>query len=462
MSKLTDMKLRAWLKRRPPASVSAPDGTVPGLSLRAGRFTMTWSLKLRVTGEGGVSQRGHQKKGKTYRITLGEYPDITLDAARGIASTYWDQAKKGVSPVAALEGAATARGLTIKALSEVFITDYVAMRQLRAPNKYRFAIDVHIVPHLGDVLADRLTREQVRAAVKKTMVKKPRGEGGRDRRRGGQEAARTVVSVLRKMLSWASDEDKIKRKDNPASGMEKNLPKKRKGERVLTLDEAREAWRAAASLGYPFGPAYQLIMLTGCRPGEWARCLRPYVHLDQALLVLPADAYKSDHVHIVPLVPDAVEILRDVLMMHPGESGAYIFSGTDGKKPLTSWFKAQIRMRHAMCAHTGSLDMRPWTPHDLRRTVATRIAEALGVGGEQLIKRVLGHADGSVTAIYNRYGYVKEMRSVLTQWADDLLDGKSDQSRSDLIRPVVVNLAGRREPVLDAPGGDLTGQLVTY
>ena len=67
----------------------------------------------------------------------------------------------------------------------------------------------------------------------------------------------------------------------------------------------------------------------------------------------------------------------------------------------------------------------PWTPHDLRRTVATRMAERLGVGGEQLIKRVLGHADGSVTAIYNRYGYVKEMRAVLDQWAIDLTADES-------------------------------------
>jgi len=232
---------------------------------------------------------------------------------------------------------------------------------------------------------------------------------------------------------------------------------------VLTLDEAREAWRAAASLGYPFGPAYQLILLTGCRPGEWAHCLRPYVHLEEALLVLPADAYKSGHVHIVPLVPDAVEILRDVLMLHAGESGEYIFSGTDGKRPLTSWFKAQKRMRHAMRAHTGSLDVKPWTPHDLRRTVATRIAEALGVGGEQLIKRVLGHADGSVTAIYNRYGYVKEMRAVLTQWADDLLDhSTSDRSKGDLIRPMAVNHVGRREAVVDSLRGDLKRQLGTF
>jgi integrase len=184
------------------------------------------------------------------------------------------------------------------------------------------------------------------------------------------------------------------------------------------------------------------------------------VHLEEALLVLPADAYKSDHVHIVPLVPDAVEILRDVLTKHRRQSGEYIFSGSDGRKPLASWFKAQIRMRHAICSHTGSLDMKSWTPHDLRRTVATRIAEALGVGGEQLIKRVLGHADGTVTAIYNRYGYVKEMRAVLTQWASDLLDAESGKASDGMIRPVVVNLAVRREAVVDAPS-NVNRQLVT-
>jgi integrase len=82
-------------------------------------------------------------------------------------------------------------------------------------------------------------------------------------------------------------------------------------------------------------------------------------------------------------------------------------------------------MMRAMTAVSGERGV-PWTPHDLRRTVATRIAEQLGVGGEQLIKRVLGHADGSVTAIYNRYGYVKEMREVLERWTEDLIGGEFD------------------------------------
>ena len=167
-------------------------------------------------------------------------------------------------------------------------------------------------------------------------------------------------------------------------------------------EEARIVWRAAEALGYPFGPAYQLILLTGCRPGEWARARWPWIDLTQGLCVIPAERYKSDHVHVVPLVAEAVTILDRVLKNLRGQSGDYIFSGTDGRRPLAGWPKAQERMMRAICAVSGERAVDPWTPHDLRRTVATRIAEQLGVGGEQLIKRVLGHADGSVTAIYNR------------------------------------------------------------
>ena len=121
-----------------------------------------------------------------------------------------------------------------------------------------------------------------------------------------------------------------------------------------------------------------------------------------------------------------------VLTTFRGRSGDFVFSGTDGKKPIMGWPKAQARMMRAICAVSGERQVNPWTPHDLRRTVATRIAEQLGVGGEQLIKRVLGHADGSVTAIYNRYGYIKEMRAVLEQWAADLITSEGLLGRARL------------------------------
>jgi integrase len=447
MRKLTATALQALLRKPPAKRVDLMDGAVPGLMLRIGPGGATWSLRIRVVGEGGVTPRGHQRKGNKARVTLGEYPAISIEAARGLANTYLDQAKKGVSPIAALESVATAGGLNVKALSQRFIDDYVRLKELRALNKYEGAVRVHIVPLLGEVLADRLSREHVRGLVRKAMVRVPRGQGPRDRPRGGKEAARSALGVLRKMINWGTREGLLKRTDNPATGMEDNLPKQKQKERVLSLGEARLAWRAAGTLGYPFGPTYQLILLTGCRPGEWSACLQSYVDLSQALLVIPADAYKSNHVHVVPLVPRAVSILENAVAHRGGARGEYVFSGTDGEKPLSGWTKGHARMMRAICALSGDRPAVRWTPHDLRRTVATRIAEKLGVGGEQLIQRVLGHSDGSVTAIYNRYGYVREMRSVLEQWAMDLT---ADESRLTIFPPESSALASAASRTTEA------------
>jgi integrase len=419
-TKLTDAQLRAWLKNRPGQRIAVPDRSVSGLTLRLGPSAMAWTLRLRVKGEGGVSARGHQRNGKLYRVTLGEYPAVSLEAARSTANTYLDQAKRGINPQRALAAKATAGGLTVKQLGETFLEDYVRMRELRSFKKYDSAITVHIVPHLGDVLADLLSREEVRSTVKKVMVTQPRGTGPRDRIRGGKEAARTMVAVLRNMISWGMNEGKLRRESNPVANMEKNLPKKKRGERVLSVEEAREVWRAAGDLGYPFGPAYQLMLLTGHRRCEWSKWHASYLDVPQALQVIPAGAYKTDHVHVMPLVPPAVEIVQWVQTHHPRSKGPYILSGTDGARPLSGWAKAQEHMLDAIYANTG-VKMKRWTPHDIRRTVATRIAEALGESGDKLVKRVLGHTEAGATEIYNRYAYVKEMRRVLTQWADELL-----------------------------------------
>lgn len=419
MPRLTETALRSALRRPRDKQIDIPDGAVPGLFVRIGNGeTATWSLRIRVPGEAGVSHRGLRLKGRKYRLTLGTYPEVSIERARARANEYRAQAREGNSPVATLERASTARGLTIDALSKKFLEEYVRSRKLRSERKYEQAIVTHITPHLGDVLIDVLTREHVRNLMRKVRVRVPRGQLGPGRPRGGVEAARTVVAVLRQMLSWAIREEIAKRSDNPASDMERNLPKKRKKDRVLSVDESRLVWRAAGAAGYAFGTHVQLMLLTGCRAGEWARALWQWVDLKQGLLVIPAESYKSDHVHVVPLVTEAVEILGKI----PRRSDrGFVLSTTDGTVPIRGIAKFyQTRLPREIIAINGENLSVPFTSHDLRRTVATRLGESLGIGGEQLIKRVLGHSDGSVTAIYNRYGYVKEMRTCLEKWALEL------------------------------------------
>jgi integrase len=132
------------------------------------------------------------------------------------------------------------------------------------------------------------------------------------------------------MVGWAIDERLIERADNPASGMRRNLPAKKRGDRVLSLDDACMVWRAANS-GFAFDSFTRLMLLTGCRAGELAQARWSWVDFAQALLVIPAEHYKCKHVHVVPLVPQAIEILANI---YRGGKGDYILSTTDGEKPI--------------------------------------------------------------------------------------------------------------------------------
>jgi integrase len=182
------------------------------------------------------------------------------------------------------------------------------------------------------------------------MVQTPRRDGPRDRRRGGKEAARTVLAVFRKMIAWGIAEELLRRRDNPASGWRAICP--RSARRSACCRSRRVVWQAAQTLGFPFGPAYQLILLTGCRPGEWARTRRQWIDLKQNLCVIPAERYKSDHVHVVPLVDEAVKILIKVMMIGTG-------TVSDSAAPCNRRSGAQSGLNSARLGPARGLAPRP-------------------------------------------------------------------------------------------------------
>ncbi len=417
--RFTDLSIRSLLKRPRTDEETVPDGSVPGLSLRfhVGGVA-NWSLLLRVAGEGGVNANGRRLLGKKLRVSLGHYPQVTIQAARAKANHMADQARRGINPKNVLKESATSGTASVAALSKDFLRQYVYSRELDSAYKYEKAFSTHINPKVGDRLAELLTREEVRAVMEAARIKRKRAPGERGGSIGGVEAARTAMGVLRHMYTWAIEEGKLKRKDNPASKIDKNLPKPRQGDVVLSLGEARIVWDAAQETGYPYGTHVQLMLLTGCRCAEWALARWGWIDLDGELIVVPAKEYKSDHVHVVPLVAQALEIVKAI---PKGRHGDYLLSSTGGRVPIRGVAKFyRTRLVDAILAAKGEKLARKFTSHDLRRTVATRLAETLGDQGDKLVKRVLGHSDGSVTAIYNRYGYVREMRQALEVWANEL------------------------------------------
>lgn len=159
-------------------------------------------------------------------------------------------------------------------------------------------------------------------------------------------------------------------------------------DRVLTDDEIRALWNDP----HGHAPLLKFLLLTGLRISE-AQSATP-ANIDGDILHIPEN--KSSRPHWVHLPPLAIALT--------GDHGGYLF----GQRGATS---VQHRLKN-----TAKVT---WTPHDLRRTFATRLA-GLGVA-THVIEKCLNHSLGGVLAIYNRHAYEAERQEAAIRWAAEVL-----------------------------------------
>ena len=167
------------------------------------------------------------------------------------------------------------------------------------------------------------------------------------------------------------------------------------------------------------GLALRLALLTGMRGGEVAGLTRDEVEdLDgpgRAAILLPASRTKNGRRH-VPLSPMAVETLRQALSLSP--NSAYVFAprGDAIKGHVLGVAMARLAASLPNVPGAGTWRADPPTPHDLRRSAATRMA-ALGVSGED-VSAVLNHVRQDITGkVYDHYARAREKRLALNTWA---------------------------------------------
>jgi integrase len=84
---------------------------------------------------------------------------------------------------------------------------------------------------------------------------------------GAPISANRTLAALRKMFNWAIECDIVEK--SPFAGV-KPPGIETERDRVLSDAEIKAVWQAAATVGWPFGPAVRLMLLTGQRRDEVA------------------------------------------------------------------------------------------------------------------------------------------------------------------------------------------------
>ena len=403
---------------------SVVDGVQPGTS-----DTFIWDAGDRSTKGFGVKvtpsgsrtyvfqYRTGGRGAKTKRFTIGKHGAWTADKARAEAERLARLVRQGGDPLAEKQ---ERRRQEVDLAFDVYAQErfrdgYAKTEWAKSYGLVERTLRLHAIPALGSKPLPKITKADITAVFDRL----PAASAG---------VRRNTFTVLRRLFRVAVSRGDLER--SPLDGLEPpRAPASR--DRVLDDDELVTIWRASETLGYPFGPYYLLLILTGQRREEVAGLEWSELQRKGALWTLPAARAKNSVVQLVHLTDAAIEKLDGM----PGVKRAggkvswptkgFVFS-TNGKTSVSGYSKAKARLDAAIEklrveeAGEGArkpVPFKPWRVHDLRRTLATGM-QRLGVRFE-VTEAVLNHISGAkagVAGIYQRHDWRDEKRVALEAW----------------------------------------------
>jgi integrase len=399
---LTDGFLRA---EKPPKEgrTEIIDLRCPGLVFRVtASGVRTWAFRFR-----------DRRTGKQGRAKIGAYPSTTLEAARVVAVSMQKTVDAAGNPT---QERRTGGPDSFKALAARYLAavkDPQSDWFKRSHSSDERNLRKHVLPHWAERRFAAVTRADVVGLTTGIVAA------------GTPTLANRVQSLVSNIFSFALDGGELQA--HPCFRLRKR-GKERVGSRVLTDAEMRLFWRDVIEPPPVMrtGLGLRFILATGARVSEVAAMSRLEIeHIavpDAAVWVIPGERTKNSRDHAVPLSPLARECVLGLLaMIEPAEQWLFPTRSKKRKGPMRGNTLTQA-MDFFANRLTGDDDaIRTWqaerpTPHDLRRTLATRLA-ALGIPRE-IRDRCLNHISNDVgTKHYNRYEFLAEKRDAFTRWS---------------------------------------------
>jgi integrase len=412
---LTDRTLKA-LARKPSdkgTTRDEMDSVVPGFGVRISETgRRTFILVARYPGSNNPTRRA-----------LGEYGELTLEKARDKARDWLKLIKQGKDPREEEERQRLAeqrkRENSFAAVAEAFIAYIKQPKQkLRTADVMERNLRQTFVKPWASRPITEIGADDVKRVIREAVG------------RGATYQAFQDFALVRRLFNWAIGTDDYGLEANPCQRLNtKDLIGERYArDRTLTDDELRAFWRATDRLGYPFGPLYRLLALTGLRLGEACGAHWDEIDLKGGKWKIPAARMKKTKGGGKPFMVPITEAITDLLKSLPRfTKGEFCFSHSYGQKPLRSNFFSDAKERldglmveelHKMATEQGRDPKRVKLPafvnHDIRRTVRTRLSP-LQIR-EEVREAVLAHVRPGIKGVYDEYEYFPEKREALTLW----------------------------------------------
>lgn len=308
-------------------------------------------------------------QGRPERITLGIYPDLSIEQARGLAGQMNAAIAQGENP------GARRRSIRAEMTLGELLTEYME-RYAKVYKKSWREDEEQFRRYLSGLRLHRLS------TIRKSDITSLHGKVGRD---NGPYAANRLVTLLRAMFNRAVDWGW--EGANPAIGVTRFRERSR--DRFLHADELPAFFQALGEEPNETIRDYVLLsLLTGARRSNILAMRWDQLNLERGTWVIPET--KSGEPFTVSLSLPAKEVLRSRQETTQSE---WVFPGIGRTghlvEPKLAWKRILQR--------AGIQDLRL---HDLRRTLGSW--QAATGASLSIIGKTLAHKNVSTSAIYAR------------------------------------------------------------
>ena len=334
----------------------------------------TFVLRYRVTG-------------RLRRLTLGVYPTLSLADAQLAAKKALGAVALGQDPAQDRQDACQAE--TFGQLAMLYRDRHAA--QKKSGHEDRRIIANELLPHWNSTRATEIRRRDVRALVEAIAD------------RSAPVMANRVQALISKIFNFGIQREIVDA--NPCAQLER--PSRERGrDRVWKNDEIRTFWTDLDALPPEEAAWMKLRLVTGQRSQEVGQMRWADLDLDEGWWTIPATDAKNGLAHRVPLSYIAIDILTTIR------------ERIDRAGPEPVFVLPAARSRRRRRAAIKAISLTDFQPSDLRRTAATKMAEA--DVSRLVIAKILNHVETGVTAVYDRASYDREKRQGLDTWARQL------------------------------------------
>lgn len=383
------------------------DAQIKGLKAKETRYETSiikGGLWIRVTPKGVKTWVYRYKIGeKTEKLTIGHFPKMSLSRANTRFLELSDQRRDGVNPKALIQDQKKEEERRASNTVEKLVLEWYekyAVKEIKRHQTVKKQIDGDIVTLLGNKELDTLKTTDVVDALDAIAKRAP-------------VHANRVLSTLKQVFNYAISRGKMLY--NPAASIRpKNIGgTEEPRDRYLSLDEIKILWKFLDSnenqMALQTKSAIKIILLTGVRTAELRLATFDEFDFERSLWTIPKSHSKTKIVMKVHLSEQVKKLLME---LKSASNSQYMLPGVKTGTCLT-----ENALPRAIKRIEDRLGIPSWTAHDLRRTFATQLGEALHID-PVVIEKCLGHKMPRIMATYNKNEMLPQRREALDQWAD--------------------------------------------